>query len=205
MPDFLEDFPEVFVSTTEISASVRQAREQGKVKKIGSRLYTKNLVDDPQLIVKRNWYHLLKEYYPDALIADRTALENKPAEDGSVFIISSKKRNTELPGIVFKPRKGHGPLDSDRDFVHGTKLSSLPRAYLENMRRSRARSGVARTLRRDELEDRLDTYLRHRGEAAVNKLRDDARAISRELDMQEEYQRLDELIGDYLEREMLSL
>jgi hypothetical protein len=195
MPDFLENFPEVFISSTEISASVKQALDRGKVKKIGSRLYTKNLVDDPELIVKRNWYHLLKEYYPDALIADRTALENKPAEDGSVFIISSKKRNTELPGIVFKPRKGHGPLNSDRDFVHGTKLSSLPRAYLENMRRSRARSGVARTLRRDELEERLDTYLRNRGEAAVNKLRDDARAISMELDMPEEYQRLDELIG----------
>lgn len=195
MPDFLENLPEVFVSNTEISASVYQAVDQGKLKKIGSRLYTKNLKDEPKTIVVRNWYHLLKEYYPDALIADRTALENKPAEDGSVFIISSKKRKTELPGIVFNPRNGHGPLKTDRDFINGIKLSSVPRAYLENMKESRARSGVARTLNKEELEERLDTYLRHRGEKALNKLRDEALAISKELDMPEEYQKLDELIG----------
>lgn len=195
MPDFLENLPEVFVSTTEISASVYQAVDQGKLKKLGSRLYTQNLKDEPEILVKRNWYHLLKEYYPDALIADRTAIENKPAEDGSVFIISSKKRKTELPGITFNPRKGHGPLESDRDFINGLKLCSMPRAYLENMKNSRARSGVARTLNKVELEERLDTYLRRRGDQALNKLRDEALSISKELDMAEEYKKLDELIG----------
>src|SRR6056297_3733245 len=112
MPTFLESLPEVFVSHTEISVQISQAVTDEKLKKIGSRLYTKNFVDDPEVIVKRNWYQLLKEYYPDALIADRTALENRPAEDGSVFIISDKKRNTELPGIIFNPRKGHGPLEN---------------------------------------------------------------------------------------------
>jgi len=195
MSDFLDSLPEVFVSNTDISASVYQAVDQGKVKKIGSRLYTKNLQDDPDIIVKRNWFHLLKEYYPDALIADRTAIENKPSEDGSVFLISSKKRKTELPGIIFNPRKGYPPLESDRDFIDGIKLSSIPRAFLENIKESRARSGVARTLNKKEVEESLDTYLRRRGEDALNKLRDEALKISKELEMGNEYKKLDELIG----------
>ena len=58
MSDFLDNLPEVFVSNTEISASVHQAVQQGKLSKIGSRLYTKNLEDDPETIVKRNWHTL---------------------------------------------------------------------------------------------------------------------------------------------------
>lgn len=196
MANFLDELPEVFVSHTDISSQVSQAVSSGELKKIGSRLYTKNLTDDPQVIVKRHWYNLLSEYYPDALISDRTALENKPATDGSVFIISSKKRITEIPGLIFNPRKGHGPLESDRPFINGIWISSEARAYLENMRPSRARKGsVPRTLRQEEMEERLDKLFRVRGADHVNKIRDRARDIAVELNMQEEYEKLDELIG----------
>ena len=198
MSDFLDDLPEVFVSNTEISASVHQAVQQGKLSKIGSRLYTKNLEDDPETIVKRNWHTLLKEYYADALIADRTAIENRPAEDGSVFIVSSKRRKTKLSGITLNPRQGYGPLDSDRSFIAGLKLSSLPRAYLENMRPSRARDGIARTLDQEEIETRLETYLRQRGEKGLNRIRDQAYVISKKIDMTKEFKQLDELIGSLL-------
>lgn len=196
MANFLDELPEVFVSHTDISSQVSQAVSRGELKKIGSRLYTKNLTDDPEVIVKRHWYDLLSEYYPDAQIADRTALENKPADDGSVFIVSSKKRITEIPGLLFNPRKGRGPLESDRPFINGIWISSEARAYLENMRPSRARKGsVPRTLREEEMEERLDKLFRLRGADHVNKIRDRARDIAKELNMQEEYDKLDELIG----------
>lgn len=196
MPNFLDELPEVFVSHTNISSQVSQAVSRGELKKIGSRLYTKNLIDDPEVIVRRYWYNLLSEYYPDALIADRTALENKPAEDGSVFIISSKKRITEIPGLIFNPRKGPEPLESDRPFINSIWISSEPRAYLENMRPSRARKGfVARTFGQEEMEERLDKLFRIRGADHVNNIRDRAHDIAKQLDMQEEYQKLDELIG----------
>ena len=147
MPVSFDELPEIFVSRTELSALVNQNVKRGKLRKLGSRLYTKNMDAPPEEIVRRNWYFLLKDYYPDALIADRTALENQPASDGSVFIISSKKRNTALPGITFKPRKGVEPLDDDRQFLGGVRLSSTARAYLENIRISRARGDtIARTL-----------------------------------------------------------
>lgn len=196
MPNFLDKLSEIFVSNTDISSKVSQAAARGELRKVGSRLYTKNLTDAPEVIVKRNWYNLLSEYYPDALIADRTALENKPAVDGSIFIISSKKRITKIPGLILNPRKGYGPLESDRPFINGIWVSSEPRAYLENMRPSRARTGsVPRTLRQEEMEKRLDKLFRLRGADHVNSIRDRARDIAGELNMNEEYKKLDDLIG----------
>lgn len=196
MPTFLKSIPEVFVSNSEISSQVSQAVADGKLKKIASRLYTKNFEDNPEVIVKRNWYHLLSEYYPDALIADRTALENRPADDGSVFIISDKKRKTELPGIIFKPRKGHIKLESDLPFLNDLHITSEPRALLENMQPSRARNGsVSRTLSREEMEEKLDKLFRLKGDDYVNHIRDKARIIAEKLDMTGEFEKLDELIG----------
>lgn len=199
MPTFLDDLPEVFVSNTEISALVNQAIKSGKLRKLGSRLYTKDQTSPPEDIVKRNWYFLLKDYYPDALIADRTAIENKPATDGSVFIVSSKKRETVLPGITFKPRQGVGALETDKPFLGGCFLSSTARAYLENMRLSRSRGGgIPRTLSRREMEERLEQILRQRGEELLNKIRDEARELAEKLDVRKEFKKFDELIGSLL-------
>ena len=191
--------PEVFVSNLSISKSVYDALDRGELRKVGSRLYTRNLTEDPERLVRRYWYFLISGYYPDALIADRTALENKPATDGSVFLVSERTREVELPGLTFRPRKGPPAIDSDRAFPGGVRLSSIPRAYLENMTPSRGRGGrVSRTLSREEIEQRLDALARQRGEAALNKLRDEARAIASQLGLEEQFEELSALIGTFL-------
>lgn len=198
-PVSLNDLPEVFVSNKDISSAVSKAVQTGRLRKIASRLYTKNMTEAPESIVKRNWYALLKDYFPDALISDRTALENRPAADGSVFIIASGTRDVVLPGITFRPRSGPPPLESDRPFLEGIRLCSASRAWLENMRMSRGRgAAVARTLSKTELEERLDTLLRHSGEKALNALRDNGRAVSKQLGMEKEFKLLDEMIGTFL-------
>jgi len=198
-PLSLKRLPEIFVSSKVMSSAVSKAAKGGRLRKIGSRLYTRNLTEAAEQIVRRNWHALLKDYFPDALISDRTALENRPAADGSVFIISSGTRTVALPGITFRPRKGRPPLDNDFPFLGDIRLCSAPRAWLENMRRSRKRGAeVARTLSKAELEERLDGLLRQGGEAALNRLRDDARDVSQKLDMAEEFRSLDELIGTFL-------
>ena len=190
--------PEVFVSDGTISKAVHEAAERGELRKLASRLYTRNLDEDPEKLVRRNWYTLIASYYPDAVIADRTALESKPADDGSVFLISSKRRETELPGLVLRPRIGPGPLDTDRTFG-GARLASTARAYLENLRPARARNGRAlRVVDRHELEQRLDAMIRQQGEAAVNRLRDDARRIAPQLGYGQEADELDSIIGSLL-------
>jgi hypothetical protein len=168
------------------------------LRKLASRVYTRNLKDPPEQIVRRNLWPLVAAYLPGALIADRTALENRPSVDGSVFLVADHKRAIALPGAVLRPRPGHPPLESDRPFIGGLRLASPARAFLENMRPSRARDGVARTLPKREIEERLDEMLRHGGEAALQRLRDDARKTARQLRMRGEFQRLDALIGTLL-------
>lgn len=197
MPDF-STMPEVFVSHSEIAAAVSRAVKLGQLRKLGSRLYTRNLREPAERIVQRNLWPLVASYLPGALIADRTALENRPAPDGSVFLIADHKRDVALPGVILRPRKGPPPLDSDRPFISGLRIASPARAFLENMRPSRARAGMARTLAPSEIEERLDEMLRHSGEDAVQRLRDDARNISEPLGLQDEFRRLDNLIGTLL-------
>jgi hypothetical protein len=200
MPEFsVKSMPEVFVSDTASSNAVYEAVRSGELRKLGSRLYTRNLDEDPKQLVRRNWYYLITAYYSDALVADRTALENKPAADGSVFLISNKTREVVLPGLVFRPRKGPGPLESDKPFIGGARLASHARAYLENMRPSRTRGGrVPRTISRAEIETRLDALLRQQGEQALNRLRDDARVIAPTLGLEAEFEALNTLIGALL-------
>jgi len=193
-------FPEVFLSTASIRQAVADGVRRGLVRRLASRLYTTNLEDSPEEIVRRHLWQIVGLYMPGALIADRTALENRPAPDGSIFLIDSKKREIELPGpIVLRPRAGAPPLESDTPFVGALRLSSQARAYLENMRPSRSSAKkVARTLSRKELEERLDLLLRQSGEAALGRLRDEARAIAPKLGLEAEARSLDDLIGTLL-------
>lgn len=197
-PIRLNDFPEVFVSNKTLTSAVSKAVRAGRLRKIGSRLYTRNMTEAPEDIVRKHWHSLLKDYFPDALIADRTALENKPAADGSVFIISAGSRAVELPGITYKPRIGVPALESDLTFAAGVRLSSTPRAWLENMRISRSGNSVSRTLNNVELEERLESMLRRGGESTLNQLRDQARGMAAQLGMSDEFKRLDEIIGTFL-------
>lgn len=197
MPDF-SSLPEVFVSNAEIAAAVSREVKSGKLRKLGSRLYSRNLTEPAERIVQRNLWPLVAAYLPGALIADRTALENRPAADGSVFLIADHKREIALPGVTLRPRKGPPPLDSDRPFIGALRLASPARAFLENMRPSRTRAGVGRTLGKREIEERLDEMLRRSGEAAIQRLRDDARIVAEPLGLRAEFQRLDALIGTLL-------
>ena len=195
----LDGMPEAFVSDTAISRHVSRAVKAGRLRRLASRLYTRNLTDRPEAVVGRNLWHIVAGYFPGALVADRTGLENAPADDGSVCLVTEAGQNIELPGHTLRPRRGVAPLASDRPFIAGLFLSSPARAYLENMRPSRARSGLlARTLPRRAIEERLDTLIRRSGEEAVNRLRDEIRAAGLALDMEGEAADLDALIGALL-------
>ena len=200
MPEkLLAHSPEVFVSTTATSLAASRALKAGKLRKLGSRLYTSNLNDEPAAIVRRNLWPIVGGYFPGGLIADRTALENAPAADGSVFLVTTRGEDIVLPGLRLRPRRGAWPLPSDRPFIGGLTLRSIARATPKNMRPSRARQGTrARTLSRGKLEERLDTLLRRSGADAFRRLRDDIRAIAPALALDAEAQALDQLMGTLL-------
>jgi hypothetical protein len=195
----IADQREVFFSNAETSDAVRYAVRTGKARRLGPRLYTKNLTGTPEEVCLRNWAEIAAGHFPGAVIVGRTAVNFKPAEDGSVFLVAPTTREVRLPGLRLRPRHGHGPLESDTAFFgHDIFMSSRPRTFLENVQPSRARGGAAtRTLSREELEEVLEQYGRN-DPASLNRLRDDARRIATELELVEELGVLDGLIGTLL-------
>lgn len=197
----LAALPEVFPTSTAISEPLQRAVRAGKARKLGGRLYTRNLDEPLEQIALRNWQPITSHYFPSAVVVDRSAFEAKPAADGSLFLDAgstyARKRPVRLPGLSLRPRKGPGPLAGDMPYM-GIYISSRARAMLDNLRPSRATQSLPRTLSRNELEDELARILELRGDEALNELRDEARQLAPSVDAAEEMEALDDLIGAML-------
>lgn len=192
----LDSMPEVFVSRAYTSAEVTRRVAQGRLRKIASRLYTRDLDGDPEDLVRRNLWSIVAGYFPGALVADRTALELEPAEDGSVCLVTMRGRDIELPGVTLRPRRGAPPTSDDRPFLNDLFLSSSARACLDNLRPSRARGGrLSRTLSRRDIELHLELVVARSGHDGANRLRDNARRVAPHIDRVPELAELDAIVG----------
>ena len=194
-----DEFPETFVSTLETTKLASKAVRAGKLRKLASRLYSRDLTSAPEVIVRRNLWPIVAGYFPDALIADRTALEGAPAKDGSVFLVSQHgQSDVALPGFILRPRRGAPAQPSDLPFMGVLRLSSPARTLLDNFAASRSRGSVTRTLSKKEIETHLENLLRRSGEDELNRLRDEARRLAPALDRKKEFAALDRMIGALL-------
>jgi Fic/DOC family len=196
----LADQEEVFFSSTATSRAVRALLREGRIRHVAGRLYTKNLDDPIEDVVRRRAWVIAAGIFPGAVIVDRTAVEARPSgPEGSIFLCSDTSRVVRLPGLVLNCRRGSGPVAGDTPFMgEALYMSSWPRRFLDNMRQSRARSGVKRTLSRAELEVGLERLLANRGEDELNRLRDEAAEIAPLIDREQEAEELSGLIGALL-------
>jgi hypothetical protein len=194
----LGNLPEVFVSTAAMSAAVSRAVAAGKLRRLGPRLYTTNLTEDPATLVRRRLWEIAAGFFPGGLVADRTAIEQQPAPDGSVFLVARKGGRVVLPGVTLRVRRGPGPRPDDFKLRDDLYCMSTARALVENMRPTRARSGAASTLKRSEIEAWLDQFLRNSGKARLNALRDQIKALAPALGMMPAGAELDAIIGALL-------
>jgi len=187
--------PEVFLSAEELSTVISRMVKAGTARKLGPKLYTRNMADQPEAIVSRNLWPIVALLMPGSVVSHRTAFENRAAPDGSVFLSGPYPRQIKLPGIVLRQVKGAGPVTGDTPYMGSLFLASRPRTFLENLLPSRQSDKVAKTVGRPEVERRLADILRVSGENTLNQLRDQARTIAQELDLGEQFRVLDGLIG----------
>src|SRR5665811_613851 len=126
----------------------------------------------------------------------------EPSADGSLFLDAgpeyTRRRPVRLPGLTLLPRRGPGPMAGDMPHLEGLHFSSRPRAFLDNMRGSRARDGVSRTLATAEIEDELTRIAATRGRSALGELLDQAREMAETLNAAREMATLEDLIGAIL-------
>jgi hypothetical protein len=199
----LDEQPEVFLSTAAISGAVSRAARAGRLRKVGPRLYTRNVEEPVESVVRRSWQRIAALYFPGAVVTDRSAFEAAPSADGSLFLDAgpgyTRRQPVKLPGLTLRPRRGVGPVAGDMPFMDGLHFAGPGRKFLDNVRPSRARPGeFTRTLSRVELENEMTHLAALRGRVALDELREQAGAVADTIKADRELAELQELIGSIL-------
>ncbi len=179
------------------SRKISRLVKEGKLKKIAPRVYTSNLSDPPESIVRRNWYIILSILYPESILSHRSALEGMPINN-HVFITHKYSKNIELPGLTIHLLNGPGKIYGTTTFYKDLYRSTEARAFLENMQTVQGTTTHPKALRKSHIEERLETIIRTRGEDALNQVRDEAKSIADHLDMEKEFETLSQVISALL-------
>ena len=190
---------EVLFAGIDMSESQRKKMvNEGIIRKITSKVYTTNMDDSLDEIVRRNVFRILGFLFPHAVISHRSAFELKPTEEGDIYLTYNYTKNVKLPGLKVHLIEGTGGGKRDMPFIENLYISSAERRTLENLQISRARSGVSKCLPRTDIESYLERHLQVNGEKGLNNFRDRARECSHELGMEEEFNILNSIIGALL-------
>jgi hypothetical protein len=128
-------------------------------------------------------------------MSHRSALEYKPSPQYEIILTGTTNRIVKYPGLTLHFVRGPKIQKDDPAFL-GFHASSAARAYLENL--STTKATAWRSLPIPELEAKLETLLRVKGEAALNQIRDRARELAKSHDWQKEFAQLDQIIGALL-------
>jgi hypothetical protein len=188
--------------------ALRRQAARGALRRIYAGVYTTNLDSPLEKVVNRNWAAIVSHLLPGAVLAYRSALEQRPLEGVLHVRRERRRRRLELPGLRVEVYPDEtGPLQEPpaKDVPYqGIYIPSEARGFLENMAGGRGKS--TRTLPQKTIEAKLDKILTLRGDFKLNDLRDQARAIAGKLGLDKESQHFDGIIGALLgthEKKML--
>jgi Fic family protein len=185
-------------SDSSISKQISRLEKDGIIRKIAPRLYSSNLHDSPEYIVRRNLFSILGHLFPGAVLSHRSAIEFKPTSSGQLFLTYKYTRKAELPGITIRFLEGSGPIEGDNPLSGELYASQRGRAFLENLQTSRKPGSDSKTLTFPEIEERIEQIIRVNGEEELNKVRDKSRLISEKLGMKNEFLKLNKIISALL-------
>ena len=103
----LSELPEVFTTAAVPRSTASDAVARGELRRLARGLYTRNLTDPPEQVIRRNLYDVVASLYPAAVISDRSArLGGRPTGDGSLFLVHDRAADAVLPGLTLRPRRG---------------------------------------------------------------------------------------------------
>lgn len=179
------------------SKRIKSLEKKGQIRKIAPKIYTSNLQDSEDIIIRRNWLQILSSQYPGAMLSHRSALEYKPTQNGHIFLTYTYTKNIKLPGLIIHFFKG-SPVAGDRNFFGDLYVSQESRAFLENLQESRGPIENSKTLSKEQVEEKLEMILKVQNETSLNNIRDKAKKIAPIINSEKEYKILDKIIGALL-------
>ena len=189
----------VFASSDpDVSHAISRLVRQEKLRKIAPRLYTTNLIDSPESIVRRNILNILMWRFPGTIISHRSAREMRLTANGYFFLTGTfNKKVTDLPGVVIVVSKGPAADQNDMAF-NQMYIAGEYRWMLENMQESRRAGEESKVLPVDVIEKKLGSVLIASGEIGLNAYRDTLRETAERLGMDKEFKKINALISALL-------
>ncbi|NOU46240.1 MAG: cell filamentation protein Fic [Bacteroidales bacterium] len=185
-------------SDSSISKQISRMEKEGKIRKLAPRIYSSNLNEPPEEIIRRNIFRILGNLYPGILLSHRSAFEFQPTKAGHIFLTYTYTKKLTLPGITIHFHEGYKPIDGDNAISGKLFVSQKARALLENLQPSKKTGLTSKCLTLAEIEDKLEQIIRVNGDDELNKVRDKARVIAKELNMPKEFDRLNKMISALL-------
>lgn len=181
-----------------ISKQIAKLVSAGVIRKIAPRVYSSNLDEPIEGIIRRNLFKILGTIYPGTMLSHRSAFEFQPTKTGQIFLTTTYTKKVKLPGITIQFLSGPPPIEGDNKFSGELSASQKARAFLENLQATKKLGSESKCLSLPEIEERLEQVIRVHGEVEINKLRDQARRVSEQLGMQQEFEKLNRLISALL-------
>lgn len=185
-------------SDSDVSHQIARMVRLGRLRKIAPRIYTPNMIDSSEVIVRRNLLSILNWRFPNTVISHRSACEMRVTSEGTFYLTGTYNRKvTDLPGITIYLLKG--PVADIQDMVYGRMfIASEYRWMLENMQSSRKQGDDSKVLPISLIEKKLESVLVTGGEEQLNQYRDTLRETAERLSMTDEFAKINILISALL-------
>ncbi len=182
------------------SAAIRAVQRRVKANKltrITAGMVSNRPPEEWPALIARERIRVLAALFPGAVMGHRSAFNGGAPIDGTVYLDYLYRRTIELPGLTVSLSAGPAKAQDDMPMM-GRELyfPSLPRLLLENLAQSRG--PVKKSAGREAVEDRLLNICDARGEDALSRLREEARALAPALGFEKEFVVLDDLVGSIL-------
>lgn len=154
-----------------------RAVSAGLMRKLWPGIYTDDLTSPLEEIARRHRLEILAHLYPNAVISHRSAIDGQISPGGrmNITLPGTPAPTRELPGMSIRIWEGPPAQPTDIPLTFGDQpplfAASPARAILENMQIARARSGEAKTLSEEEIEQWIDCQLRAFGMDWLDQMR----------------------------------
>ncbi|WP_206668794.1 Fic family protein [Lacisediminimonas profundi] len=177
--------------------AVQRRLKAGDLALIAKGIATNRPPEDWPALIARDRIRVLAALFPGAIFGYRSAFNGGVPVDGVVYLSHTYKRILALPGLTVSVLKGAAKQAGDM-LMQGRDLyfPSEPRLLLENLTSSRG--PVKKSAGREAVEARLLNICDSRGEDALSRLRESARALAPTLGFEREFMVLDSLVGSIL-------
>ncbi|MDE2346445.1 MAG: hypothetical protein KGL13_08245, partial [Gammaproteobacteria bacterium] len=120
-------YPEIWVVPAADQALAQEASravKQGTARRILPGLYTGNLDDPLEKIVRRNLYEVMGALYPGSVLSHRTAFLGGQPSGAHIYATYKYSRNITLTaGVVVHFTAGPGPRQDDIPLPHNAWMS----------------------------------------------------------------------------------